>query len=60
MLGLLLVYTKFVLILEPRLVKDVALMKTLAYHAGMLRTKQVQEKKEQQFTLCCELIKLAL
>ena len=35
-------------------------MKTLAYHAAMLRTKQVQEKKEQQFALCCELIKLAL
>ncbi|HIX57752.1 MAG TPA: hypothetical protein H9850_09840 [Candidatus Anaerobiospirillum pullistercoris] len=35
-------------------------MKTLAYHAAMLRTKQVQEKKEQQFTLCCKLIKFAL
>ena len=35
-------------------------MKTPAYHAAMLRTKQVQEKKEQQFTLCCKLIKFAL
>ena len=40
--------------------KGKALMKTLAYHAAMLRTKQVQEKKEQQFTLCCKLIKFAL
>lgn len=35
-------------------------MKTLAYHAAMLRTKQVQEKKEQQFTLGRELTKFAL
>lgn len=35
-------------------------MKTLAYHAAMLCTKQVQEKKEQQFTLGRELTKFAL
>ena len=40
--------------------KGKALMKTLAYHAAMLRTKQVQEKKEQQFTLGRELTKFAL
>lgn len=40
--------------------KGKALMKTLAYHAAMLRTKQVQEKKAQKFALGSELTKFAL